>query len=489
MKKLIVILGLFLLPLVVYGQKTKASTITLSTTNPVTIAAPVGECVVYFDGTAMNCKKSDGSSGITVTGGGTWGSITGTLSSQTDLQTALDGKVPTTTTVNGHALSTNVTVTASDVGNGTAQWNANKINGTTLSVLGTGILKNTTGTGVPSIAVAGDFPTLNQSTTGNAATATALSATPTTCGAGVAATGVLANGNATGCFTPTGSGTVSANNTSNAHALGVYNAAGGSTVITADTGAFSDGAGNVSAASFIGTDTTHAGLLAAKGQTLNPSIPANTFGWLGPASAAFTSYVFQMPATAPTANNIMLVGAPTGNIAQATYAAMPACADTGGNHLNFSAGSITCGTTSSGAGSGNKASITCGATNSFNPAVSTSIYVGGVTCYNDAPNTINANYSSTLVPATGTVTTLCVGGYVSSPGSAENNAFTLQYDQAATAGTGNIQWNTNNPAGVCVTGLSIAVTQGHYLNLKVTPPASYVTAPTGVRVHWSVVIN
>jgi len=46
------------------------------------------------------------------------------------------------------------------------------INGTILSGLATGILKNTTGTGVPSIAVAGDFPTLNQNTTGSAATLT-----------------------------------------------------------------------------------------------------------------------------------------------------------------------------------------------------------------------------------------------------------------------------------------------------------------------------
>jgi len=44
------------------------------------------------------------------------------------------------------------------------------INGTLLSSLSTGILKNTTSTGVPSIAVAGDFPTLNQNTTGSAAT-------------------------------------------------------------------------------------------------------------------------------------------------------------------------------------------------------------------------------------------------------------------------------------------------------------------------------
>jgi hypothetical protein len=38
--------------------------------------------------------------------------------------------------------------------------------------LATGILKNTTGTGAPSIAAAGDFPTLNQNTTGSAATLT-----------------------------------------------------------------------------------------------------------------------------------------------------------------------------------------------------------------------------------------------------------------------------------------------------------------------------
>lgn len=47
-----------------------------------------------------------------------------------------------------------------------------KINGTSLAALATGILKNTTGTGVPSIAIAVDFPTLNQSTTGSAATLT-----------------------------------------------------------------------------------------------------------------------------------------------------------------------------------------------------------------------------------------------------------------------------------------------------------------------------
>lgn len=68
--------------------------------------------------------------------------------------------VPTARTVNGHALSANVTVTASDVGNGTAQWNANLLNSVSLAGLVTGLVKNTTGTGVPSIATGADIDAL-----------------------------------------------------------------------------------------------------------------------------------------------------------------------------------------------------------------------------------------------------------------------------------------------------------------------------------------
>jgi hypothetical protein len=60
-----------------------------------------------------------------------------------------------------------------------------------------------------SAALLTGFPTLNQGTTGNAATATALAATPTLCATGQAPTGVLANGNATGCASVTGSSGVS----------------------------------------------------------------------------------------------------------------------------------------------------------------------------------------------------------------------------------------------------------------------------------------
>ena len=49
-------------------------------------------------------------------GSAAWGAITGTLTDQTDLVAALALKVPTSRTVNGLALSANITLSASDVG-------------------------------------------------------------------------------------------------------------------------------------------------------------------------------------------------------------------------------------------------------------------------------------------------------------------------------------------------------------------------------------
>ena len=47
-----------------------------------------------------------------------------------------------------------------------------RLNGVSLASLGTGILKNNTGSGTPSLAAVTDFPTLNQDTTGNAGSVT-----------------------------------------------------------------------------------------------------------------------------------------------------------------------------------------------------------------------------------------------------------------------------------------------------------------------------
>lgn len=59
-----------------------------------------------------------------------------------------------------------------DVTDASGVLTVNKINGVSMAGLATGIVKNTTSTGAPSIAVAADFPTLNQNTTGTAAIAT-----------------------------------------------------------------------------------------------------------------------------------------------------------------------------------------------------------------------------------------------------------------------------------------------------------------------------
>ncbi len=153
---------------------------------------------------------------------------TGTVTSVSVVNAnGLSGTVATASTTPAITLST--TVTGMLKGNGTAITAGTP--GTDYSAgtsaLGTGILKSTTATGALSIASALDFPTLNQNTTGNAATATTatnfsgslsgdVSGTQTSTSVDkikgntvpVNAAGVLTN-NGTGTLTwsPSGSGT------------------------------------------------------------------------------------------------------------------------------------------------------------------------------------------------------------------------------------------------------------------------------------------
>lgn len=73
---------------------------------------PVYKKLRIYDGAAW--KTVGGSSG----GGGLsiWGGITGTLSDQTDLITALNAKVPTSRTINSQALTSDITLTKSNIG-------------------------------------------------------------------------------------------------------------------------------------------------------------------------------------------------------------------------------------------------------------------------------------------------------------------------------------------------------------------------------------
>jgi hypothetical protein len=74
------------------------------------------------------------------------------------------------------------------------------------------------------------FPTFNQSTTGNAATATALAALPNQCTGGQFATGVAASGNAN-CSTPAGSGNVTGPGSSTSNDVAAFSGTGGTLLL------------------------------------------------------------------------------------------------------------------------------------------------------------------------------------------------------------------------------------------------------------------
>jgi hypothetical protein len=137
--------------------------------------------------------------GLTPTAQATGFTIAGGTTSKT-LTVPLDASVSGTNTgdnaVNSQysGLVTNATHTGD--AEGATALTVKKINGVALSGLATGILKNTTTTGVPSIAVAADFPTLNQNTTGTAANVTGTVA-PAHLGTGTADNTVFLRGDGT----------------------------------------------------------------------------------------------------------------------------------------------------------------------------------------------------------------------------------------------------------------------------------------------------
>lgn len=95
-------------------------------------------------------------------------------------------------------------------------------------------------------------------------------------------------------------------------------------ITTANTLTCTDSAGAVISNSVtVPSDGTHSGLLSTVGNTTVPaSFPSNSAGWLGPNSAAFTSYFLQPSATAPAAPGVMLVGTTASNVTQVTYSTL-----------------------------------------------------------------------------------------------------------------------------------------------------------------------
>ena len=229
-------------------------------------------------------------------------------------------------------MGTNGSLTVS----GTGTINATNLNGTSLAGLATGILKNTTGTGVPSIAVAGDLPS------GYAWS-----------NLGVPAGNLLlAMGANTSIFTTTTAqsqhfawknttpAVVGTSQGSPINALCGRAFHGSADVEDCMTLSELPGNGNDAAITFnvghTGTSTglvttqfpgpvaagangTNAGAVQLPGNTTAPTPAANTFSWIGPPSASFTAYGAQIPTTAPSGNQVLQCGTPASSISTCTW--------------------------------------------------------------------------------------------------------------------------------------------------------------------------
>lgn len=156
---------------------TTDNTSSTATWYPTILANSSGNNPVTVSSTKLSFVPSTGTLSATVfSGAGT--SLTGTASSLSiggNAATATSaGKWTTARTLAGNSVdgSANVAFSNKFIVQGTTD--AGLSGAQFLGALGTGIVKNTTTTGVLSIAVAADFPTLNQNTTGTAANVTGI---------------------------------------------------------------------------------------------------------------------------------------------------------------------------------------------------------------------------------------------------------------------------------------------------------------------------
>jgi hypothetical protein len=212
-------------------------------------------------------------------------------------------------------LTLSTSITGLLKGNGTAMSAATS--GTDYSAgtsaLGTGILKSTTGTGALSIAVAADFPTLNQNTSGTASNVTGVVAVAN---GGTGLTSLTAN------YVPYGNGTGAYSSSANFAYNGTYLRVGSATPLAGATNPIlaTTGSANQYVQSYILNSTNNTS--ASADFVAYPNNGSDTSGWvdMGITSQTYADAVYTV--TGP--NEAYLFGsapsgaAKTGNLVYAT---------------------------------------------------------------------------------------------------------------------------------------------------------------------------
>jgi hypothetical protein len=218
--------------------------------------AATGAFLPYWKIGSGLCWKYE-SGAETCVGGGTWGSITGTLSSQTDLNTALGLKAPL----------------ASPTFTGT-------VGGITKSMVGLGSVDNTADAAKA------------------VATAVALAANPAACSAGAYVTDIAANGTLT-CSTPAGSGTVTVVSSGSLTSTALVTGGGTTTLQTPSATATMDSSGNISTPGGV-TTGAGSGVAGFHGMTQGTAPTPGANEIVNAAPASVTGYLRLWPGAAGT---------------------------------------------------------------------------------------------------------------------------------------------------------------------------------------------
>ena len=168
-----------------------------------------------------------------------------------------------------------------------------------------------TASNVPYSGLTGSVPTWNQNTTGTAAAASALAATPANCGAGNYATGINAAGSAVGCASAAGAYQLPA---ATSTVLGGTKPDG--TTITNNAGAISVTYGTTAGTAAQGNDSRITGAVQSGGALGTPSsgTATNLTGTAAGLTAGNTSNVSGQTAAAVAAAAVMVQSATASNV-------------------------------------------------------------------------------------------------------------------------------------------------------------------------------